>query len=236
MAIGGAALFSAFGWYAVGTWIKPSDPSGQFIVAILRTAFTLFPALVAFLVANKRQKEVQRHMALKLDALKNLITDYQRLQSVDHELETMDRLSKVARNAVMLTAASSQELFGAIESVADKKSKDLLLERFRHHTSSVVTMLLAVDEQLSESGRAISENITADKEINIVERANQNAESGLALAQRMIETRGIGDGIRQLKTSIAQAQSLQSRLASTDQTLEAPRTIDNQSGDHNVGN
>ena len=236
VAIGGAALLSAFGWYAVGTWMDASDPGLKFILAILRTVFTLFPALVAFMVASKRQKEVQRRMALKLDVLKNLMTDYQRLQSVDHELKTMDRLSKVARNAVMNTAASSQELFGAIEAVVDKPSKDLLLERFRHHTSSVVTILSAVNEQLSESGRAISENITADDQINIVERANKNTESGLELAQKMIETRGIGDGMRQLKTSIEQAQSLQAQLAFTVHTLEAPRTIDSQAGDHNAPN
>lgn len=234
--IGSAALLSAFGWYAVGTWMRPSDAGGQIIAAILRTVFTLLPALAAFIVASRRQKEVQRRMAIKLDALRDLMNGYQRLQSVDHELKTMDRLSRVARNAVINTASSSQELFSAIEAVPNKTSKDLLLERFRHHTSSVVTILSAVNEQLSESGRAISENITADDQINIVERANMNAESGLELAQKMIETRGIGDGMRQLKTSIEQAQSLQAQLASTVQTLEAPRTIDIQSGDHNGPN
>lgn len=236
MAIGAAALFSAFGWYAVGKWMDPGDPGVKYILAILRTVFTLLPALVAFWVANRRQRAIQQGMARKLDVLSNLMIDYQKLQSVEHELKTMDRLSKVARNAVMTTAASSQELFGAIESVSDKGSRDLLLERYRHHTNSVVTILSAVNEQLSESGRAISENITAEDKIDIVERATKNAESGFALAQKMIDTRGIGDGIRQLKTSIEQAQSLQAQLTSTVKTLESPASPANQSGDSNVRN
>jgi hypothetical protein len=224
VAVGAAALLSAFGWYALGKWVRPDDPGTKFLLAFMRTVFTLLPALVAFWVANRRQREAERQMALRLDSLKMLMGQYQRLQSVDNELATMDRLAKVARHAVVSTGASSKELFGAIEAVQDRASKDLLLERYRHHTNSVVTVLNAVSEQLSESGRSISENITADDSINIVERADANATNGLAYATKIIETRGIGDGLKQLKTSIDRAQSLQGQISEAVEQMEKSST------------
>lgn len=222
VAIGVAAIASGLGYWALGEWMQPADPASKFVLAAMRTIFTLLPALVAFAVASRRQRQAEEQMAGKLDSLKKLMGNYQRLQSVESELKIMDRLAKVARNTVVSTGSSSQELFRAIEAVQSKAEKDLLLERYRNHTGSVVTVLTAVSEQLSESGRTISENVTADDKIDIIDRADKNAEDGLKYAQKIIDTRGIGDGLQQLKSSMDRAHLLQGQITTAVKQMEQP--------------
>jgi hypothetical protein len=207
-----AALVSGGGWYFLDRIWLPDDPASKIAHAFGRTLLTLLPAFVAFLVASWRQRRTEENMAKKVERIGVLVKQYVRLRSVQNELETVDRLAKVARNATVQTGASASELFRAIEAVKDPVAKDLLLERYRHHTNSFVTLLSAVNEQLSESGRAISEAVTADDAINIIDRADKNAEDGLRYAEKIIQNRGIGEGLKVLNSTIEKARELQGAI------------------------
>lgn len=222
-AIGASVLVSAFGWYAVSKWMQPSDAGVKFLLAFLRTFFALIPAVVGFWIASKRQRASQARMAADLDRLRNLMSDYQKLVAVDHELKTMDSLSKVARNAVVATATSAKNLYGAIVEIpGDGPSKTILLERFKNHSNSVMTTLTAVQEQMNEIGTAVADILTSHEEIDIVKRKTRNSESGLTLARQMVEARGVGDGLKLISNTLEQAQSLQDQLSIAYRGLQAP--------------
>lgn len=221
-AVGLSVLFSAFGWYAVGEWIKPTDTGLQFLLALLRTVFTLLPAIAGFWIANRRQRAILQGMARDLDRLRILMTDYQRLINVDHELRTMDSLSKVARNAIVATANSAKNLYGAIVEIpGDGPAKTILLERFKNHSNSVMTTLSAVQEQMNESGTNVANIITAHESIDIVQRKTRNSETGLELARKMVEARGVGDGLKMISNTLEQAQTLQDQLSIAYRGLQA---------------
>jgi len=211
--LGAAAALSAFGWFAVDKWIPADSALGSSIaVSVLRTIFTLLPAGAAFLIANRRQKAVYRSVASRLTQLKAQLVHFQRVRRIEHELHTMDRLSKVAREAVKNTASSAKELFGAIESVGDPRIKERLVDRYRTHTNSVVTVLTAVSEQMEESGRAIERELTADEQIHVLDRERQNATKGIEYARDILDQRGIAEGMQQLQLAGESAKHLQQEL------------------------
>lgn len=225
--VASAALVSGIGFFFSGQWIDGDDPSAKIGLAVFRTGLTLLPALAAYSVASWRQRKLERSMAAQIDGIKALLEEYARLQSVQNELDTIDRLAKVARSAVIQMGTSATELLRTIESIRDSDGKQMLLERYRTHTSNVVTLLNAVGEQVSESGQQISYDLTSDEPIHIVARADQNVAGGLAYAEKIIGSRGIGDGVKQLKSAIERAQDLQKQIASTvDSLSEGIETID----------
>jgi len=212
-----SAVVSAFGWFAVDRWMPAGTGSSQIFVAILRTLFTLIPAIAGFLIASRRQRKTHRLLAEKLEELKACLTEFQRLRHIEHELHTMDRLSKVAREAVKNTASSAKELFGAIESVDNSRIKERLVERYRHHTGNVVTVLSAVSEQMEESGRSIQRELTADDKVHILERESVNTSKGIEHAREIMKSRGIEEGLLQLSIAAEQAAKLQLELSSLKQ-------------------
>lgn len=213
-AIGASAIFSAFGWFAVDRWV-PSDTDGStIVVAVLRTVFSLLPAIVGFLIAGRRQRRTHRLISLKLDDLRAGLAEFKQIRSIEHELHTMDRLAKVAREAVKNTASSSQELLGAIEAVDDPRVKERLVEKYRNQTNSVVTVLSAVSEQMEESGRSIYRELTAEEAVHILDREKSNTAKGIEYARDIMEQRGIIDGLQQLNFASQQASKLQLELSS----------------------
>lgn len=213
-AIGASAIFSAFGWFAVDKWI-PSDVDGStVIIAVLRTVFTLIPAVVGFLMAGRRQRRTHRLISLRLEELREGLAEFKQIRRVEHELHTMDRLAKVAREAVKNTASSSKELLEAIEAVDDPRVQERLVEKYRNQTNSVVTVLSAVSEQMEDSGRAIYGELTADDAVHILEREKSNTAKGIEYARDIMEQRGIIDGLQQLNFASQQASKLQLELSS----------------------
>lgn len=213
-AIVAAAIFSAFGWFAVDKWVPTDTDGSSVVIAILRTLFTLIPALVGFWIATRRQRRVHRLIATRLGDLRASISEFQRIRRIEHELHTMDRMAKVAREAVKNTASSSKELFGAIEAVDDPRVKERLVDRYRYHTNNVATVLSAVSEQLEESGRAIQRELTAEELVPILEREKANSAMGIEHAREIMEQRGIIDGVQQLSFAAEQASRLQLELSS----------------------
>lgn len=179
VAIAVSAVISAFGWFALDKWQAQSNEGTQVIVAVFRTVFSLLPAAAGFIIANRRQKRTHRALSKRLEDLKAGLVEYQRIATVEHELRTMDRLAKVAREAVKNTASSAKELLGAIEGVDDQRVKERLVERYRYHTNNVVTVLSAVSEQMEESGRSIQRELTAEDAVHILEREKSNTAKGL---------------------------------------------------------
>lgn len=213
-AIAVAAIFSAFGWFAVDRWIPTAGDGAPVIVAVMRTIFTLMPAVAGFVIANRRQRRTHRILSQRLEQLRSSLDEFQRVRGIEHELRTMDRLTRVAREAVKNTATSAKELFGAIEAVDDARVKERLVERYRNHTNNVVTVLSAVNEQMEESGRAIYRELSADEEIHILDRERSNTARGVEYAREIMQQRGIADGVEQLTFAFEQASKLQSELSS----------------------
>ncbi|HYG78069.1 MAG TPA: hypothetical protein VEK08_23890 [Planctomycetota bacterium] len=218
-AVAAVALLSGLGYLASGQWVEGESGSAKAGVAVLRTLFTFAPALVAFFVATRQQRKAEERMAAQLSKLRSQLNQYVRLQAVQNELHTVERLAKVARSAVRQTGNSSNELFSAISYVTEPHAKERLVERFRHHADGLVTVLTAVNEEMSESGRKIYEGITADQPMNIMDRADYNSEKGLEYAETMIKKRGIQDGVKQLQSSVEQARVVQAQLNSTTSEL-----------------
>lgn len=214
VAIAGTAIFSAFGWFAIDRWIPTVGDGAPVIVAVMRTIFTLLPAVAGFVIANRRQKKTHRVLSQRLEQLRVSLDEFQRVREIEHELRTMDRLTRVAREAVKNTASSAKELFGAIEAVDDPRIKERLVERYRNHTNNVVTVLSAVNEQMEESGRAIYRELSADEAIHILDRDRSNTARGVEYAREIMQQRGIADGVEQLTFAADQASRLQSELSS----------------------
>lgn len=213
-AIGASAILSALGWFAVDRWIPSGANGSNIVIAILRTVFTLLPAVVGFFIAGRRQKKTHRLLSLRLEDLRSSLAEFKQIRKIEHELHTMDRLAKVAREAVKNTASSSQELLGAIEAVDDPRVKERLIEKYRNQTNNVVTVLSAVSEQMEESGRSIHRELTADEAVYILDRERSNTTRGIDYAREIMEQRGIIDGLKQLDFASQQASKLQMELSS----------------------
>lgn len=209
------ALLSSIGYLASGQWFEGESGSAKAGLAIVRTLFTFAPALFAFFIAARQQRKAERLMAEKLTTLQGQLEQFVRLQSVQNEIDKVERLAKVARSAVRQTGNSSRELFGAISYVSEPHAKERLVERFTHHADGLVTVLTAVNEEMSECGRKIYEGLTADQPMNIVDRADYNSARGLEYADSVIKKRGIQDGVKQLQSSVEQARLVQAQLVNT---------------------
>ncbi len=223
LGIAAAAIISALGWFSLEKFAPPGGENSHFVIAFMRTLFTLLPAAAAFWIAGWRQRRTHKHLSLKLEQLKSSMIQFQRLQRIEHEIHTMDRLAKVAREAVKNTAVSAKELLGAIEGVDDPRTKERLTERYRYHTNNVITVLSAVSEQMEDSGRAIQRELTAEDSVHILEREKSNTSQGVLLAKEIMEQRGITDGLKQLTFASEQATQLQNQL-STLKTLALPES------------
>jgi hypothetical protein len=208
-----SAVVSAFGWFAIDRWLPAGGEASPVVGAILRTMFTLLPAVAGFLIASRRQRRTHKLLAARLDELRGSFSDFQRIRRIEHELHTMDRLAKVAREAVKNTASSAKELFGAIEAVDDPHVKERLVERYRYHTNNVVMVLSAVSEQMEESGKSIQRELTADDAIHILEREKVNSSLGVEHAREIMKARGIDEGLDQLAFAAQQATQLQLELS-----------------------
>lgn len=213
-AIGASAILSALGWFSIEKWGPVSQDGSAVLVAMLRTIFTLFPAMVGFWIATRNQRKTHRLITLRLEELKSKMLESQRTRVIEHELHTMDRMARVAREAVKNTASSSKELLGAIEAVDDTRVKERLIERYRYHTNNVVTVLSAVNEQMEESGRSIQRELTAEDAVPILDREKANTARGIDHAREIMEQRGIIDGLKQLNFASEQASRLQLELSS----------------------
>ncbi|MEH6419661.1 hypothetical protein [Pseudomonas sp. CGJS7] len=227
-AIGASAIVSALGWFSIDRWVPVSGDGSAVMVALLRTIFTLLPAIVGFWIAMRRQRDTHKAITLRLADLRSKVSEYQRVRKIEHELHTMDRMAKVAREAVKNTASSSKELLGAIEAVDEPRVKERLVERYRYHTNNVVTVLSAVAEQMEQSGRSIQLELTADDAIPILEREKLNTSRGIEHAREIMEQRGIVDGLQQLNFAAEQASKLQLELSSL--KAIAPPAQENQDG------
>lgn len=213
-AIALAAAASAFGWLAVDRWIPQSAEGTPVLIAVLRTVFALVPAVAGFLIAARRQKRVHRLVSARLKDLRNSFDEFQRIKAIEHEISTMNRLSKVAREAAKNTASTTQELLGAIRTVGDQHAQERLLERCRNQVNNVVTVFAAVGEQMEESGIAIHKELTADDPMHILERERKSTSLGLEYARELMQQRGIEEGRDQLKVAAEQAALLQREVAS----------------------
>jgi hypothetical protein len=214
IAVGAAALLSAAGWISAGKWL-PADSAGlSFGVAILRTIFTLLPAAVAWWIATRRQRRVHQELSNRLDVLKASLASLDSLESIENELETMNRLASVSRAAVKDTAVSANELLRAIELVPDDITKERLVDRFRNHSTGLRTVLSAVNDELEDSGRRIAKQLSAEEEIHILEREERTNTQGIEFARKLAEQRGLIDGVRQLTEASDQARQLQLALSS----------------------
>jgi hypothetical protein len=214
-AIAASAVFSAFGWFAIDRWVPASTAAATpIMVAILRTIFTLLPAIAGFLIASRRQKRIHRALASRLEDLRNSLAELQSLRRIEHEVQTMNRLSKVAREAVKNTAASAQELLGAIRAVDDGRVQERLVDRYRTHTNNVVTVLSAVGEQMEESGVAIYRELNAEEEIHVLDREKKTTSLGIDYAREIMKQRGIEEGRDQLRFAFEQASLLQAEVTS----------------------
>ncbi len=212
--IAAAAVGSAFGWFALDRWIPDQEGGTSVLIALLRTLFSLAPAIVGFLIANGRQKSTHKAISKRLQDVRQQLTEFQRIRRIEHELHTMDRLARVAREAVKNTASSAKELFGAIEAVDEPRIKERLVDRYRSHTGNVVTVLSAVSEQMEESGRAIQRELTAEEAVHVLERERQNTTRGVEHAREIMGQRGIAEGFEQLNFATEQASRLQLELSS----------------------
>jgi hypothetical protein len=210
--VASAAVVSALGWIAVDSWLPEQGGTNPIALSILRTLFTLLPVGAAFLIANQRQRRTHKVVAQHLQDLRQSLLNFQRLRRIEHELHTMDRLSKVAREAVKNTATSAKELFLAIEVVDDVRIKERLVDRFKNHANSVQTVLTAVKEQMEESGRAIYRELSADESIHVLQREIENSSKGLDLAKQLLEQRGVVDGLQQMQSAAQEAERLQNEL------------------------
>lgn len=210
--IGVSAIVSALGWFSIDRWVDVTGEGSAVLTALLRTTCTLLPAIVGFWMAMRRQRATHHAVALRLNDLRAKVAEYQRVRRIEHELHTMDRMAKVAREAVKNTASSAKELLGAIEAVDDPHVKERLVERYRNHTNNVVTVLAAVNEQMEQSGRGIQSELTAEDAIHVLEREKVNTAKGIEHAREIMEQRGIVDGVDQLKFAAEQAKLLQSEM------------------------
>lgn len=213
-AIAIAAAASAFGWLAVDRWVPTASDGTPILVAVLRTIFALVPAVAGFLIATRRQKRTHRLVATRLEDLRRSFDEFQRLKAIEHEIQTMNRLSKVAREAAKNTASTTQELLGAIRAVNDQHAQERLLERCRNQVNNVVTVFAAVGEQMEESGIAIHKELTADDPMHILDRERRSTALGLDYARELMQQRGIEEGRDQLKIAAEQAALLQREVAS----------------------
>jgi hypothetical protein len=207
VAIALTAVFSAFGWFAANRWASAAGDGGQIVTAILRTLFTLLPAAVGFMIANRRQQRVHKSLAKQLGLLKKSLVEFQRVKKVD-------RLTKVAREAVKNTAGSAKELLDAIQSVDDPRTKERLTERYKYHTNNIATVLSAVMQQMEESGISIYKELNAEESMHVLERDRNNAEKGIEHARQIMESRGIKDGLEQLYLASTKASQLHAELTS----------------------
>lgn len=213
-AIALAAAASAFGWLAVDRWVPVNSDGTPILVAVLRTVFALIPAIAGFLIATRRQRRVHKLVSARLDDLRRSFDEFQRLKAIEHEINTMNRLSKVAREAAKNTASTTKELLGAIRTVGDQNTQERLLERCRNQVNSVVTVFAAVGEQMEESGIAIHKELTADDSMHILDRERKSTALGLEYARELMQQRGIEEGRDQLKIAAEQATLLQNEVAS----------------------
>jgi hypothetical protein len=149
-----------------------------------------------------------------LEDLRNSLAELQSLRRIEHEVQTMNRLSKVAREAVKNTAASAQELLGAIRAVDDGRVQERLVDRYRTHTNNVVTVLSAVGEQMEESGVAIYRELNAEEEIHVLDREKKTTSLGIDYAREIMKQRGIEEGRDQLRFAFEQASLLQAEVTS----------------------
>ncbi|HJR73053.1 MAG TPA: hypothetical protein VJ806_05375 [Luteimonas sp.] len=190
--------------------------------------FTLLPAIAGFLIASRKQKRTHRALAGRLEDLRSSLAELQSLRRIEHEVQTMNRLTKVAREAVKNTASSAQELLGAIRAVNDPYTRERLVDRYRTHTNNVATVLSAVGEQLEESGISIYSELNAESEIHVLEREKANTASGLEYAREIMKQRGIEEGRDQLRIAFEQASLLQAEVISLTALEHAPEAANGE--------
>jgi hypothetical protein len=210
--IGVAGLVSATGWLAADKWVAADSPAASVAVALMRTLFTLLPAAIAWWIASRRQRSVHQALSRQLDELKAKMAQSRRLSTIQIELDTMNRLAKVSRSAVKDTASTANALLQAIDTVVDPATKERLAERFRIHSDGLRTVLIAVNEELQESGRTIARELTAEDAIHILEREEQTNAKGIELAEKLAQQRGLHDGVRALAAASEQARQIQVTL------------------------
>lgn len=226
-----ATLVSAFGLISVDQWIPPEGSGAVVGVAVFRTIFALLPAAVAYWAASRRQKRAHKQLIAELTELKTKFDNLERLNRIEDELNTMGRLSKVAKAAGKGTATSLAELLSAIQLVPDGVSKERLVQRYRAHNDGLVATLAIVHEELEESGRAIATQLNADQELHILEREKKNAAQGIEFARELAEQRGLSEGFRQLAEASSQAKQLQAALAQL-KDPDTPRLPAGASNEH----
>lgn len=209
-----AAIISAIGWFSIEKFAVADQESGHFVIAFMKMLFTLLPAAAAFWIANLRQRKIHKALSIQLEQLKVNLNEFQRIRRIEHELHTMERLAKVAREVGKNTAVSAKELLGVIESVDDPLTKERLTQRYRYLTNNVITVISAVSEQMEDSGKSIQRELTADDSIHIMEREKSNIALGVQHAKEIMEQRGIIDGLEQLTFASEQAAKLQTQLVS----------------------
>jgi hypothetical protein len=213
--IGTSAVLSASGWLAIDRWLPVThDGAYPIVVAFMRTVLMLIPPIIAFVIAGRRQRRTHKLISMKLAQIREGMSELERLRKIEHEIHTMDRLSRVAREAVKHTASGARELLGAIEGVDDDRMKERLVERYRTYTNNVVTVLSAVNEQMEESGRSIYREISADDSIHVLQREKDNTSKGVEYAKEIMQQRGILDGVAQVTFAAEQAAKLQHELTS----------------------
>lgn len=208
-----AAIISALGWFSIEKIAVANTDSGRFVVAFMKTLFSLLPAAAAYWIANLRQRKMHKKISIQLSQLRLCLNEFQRIRRIEHELHTMERLAKVAREVGKNTAASAKELLSVIESVDDAWTKERLTQRYRYLTNNVITVLSAVSEQMEDSGKSIQRELTADDAIFILDREKSNISQGVLHAKEMMEQRGIIEGMNQLAFASEQAAQLQLQLS-----------------------
>lgn len=222
-----AAIVSALGLFGIEKIVVADTENGRFVIAFMKTLFSLLPAAAAFWIAHWRQRKTHKNISMQLARLKKGLDELERIRRIEHELHTMERLAKVAREVGKNTASSAKELLGVIEGIDDPWAKERLTQRYRYLTNNVITVLSAVGEQMEDSGKSIQRELTADESIHVLEREKSNITLGIQHAKEMMEQRGIIDGLKQLTFASEQAAALQNQLA-TLKSLTAPEAKNDQ--------
>ncbi|MGL4231920.1 MAG: hypothetical protein ACRCWJ_11210 [Casimicrobium sp.] len=218
------AVASALGWISLDRLPEALARESPLLIIAARTVLVLLPALVAYWVATRKQRDTHKRLLTEIDALKSQFLGLERLGRVEDELNTMNRLSKVARSAAKGTASSLNELLAAIELVPDHASKERLIQRYKTHNDGLVAVLATVNEELEQSGHAIATQLLADEQMHVLAREQKATTEGLELARGLAERRGLTEGLRQLSDASEQAKKLQFAMTSLGQP-SAPKTI-----------
>lgn len=218
------AAASAIGWISLDRIPDAVVRESPLLLTAARTFLTLLPAAIAYWFATRRQRATHTRLLGELDGLKSEFLSLERLSRVEDELNTMNRLSKVARAASKGTAASLNELLNAIQLVPDHASKERLVQRYKTHNDGLVAVLATVNEELEESGRSIASQLIADEQMHVLEREKKANLHGVELARDLAERRGLSEGFRQLTDASEQAKKLQVTMSQLSQPT-APVTI-----------